>query len=116
MSFVAEQSAAEAAQRLSDLAKEYTSKLVAVKEAAYALVKPASGQPDNRADRAMRHRDLLEYLRTMRPASEQLIREASQMVEHGAIDSTIRVELRLRLAELEHALSSTRTVLQGVSH
>ncbi len=101
----------EAATKLIHLAKEYAQKLNDAKERAYALRTELDGPKANIASKSLRGKDLWDFLRYLRPPAEQLARQASQLVEHGAISDAHRLELRLRLAELEHALfSATHSV------
>lgn len=114
MSTVAEiPEAIETAGRLVELVSEYADKLSKAKEKALSVeIKPTGFTSTNRPPTpSLRIRDLSDYLRYVRPPAEQLIRQSSQLVEHGAIDDTTRLELRLRLAELEHALLSTTTIV-----
>jgi len=98
------------ARRLIKLSKEFANRLNAYKGQAYDLLDPKM-DPHRRN---IQVRDLWGYAANVRPAAEQLIRQASQFVEHGAVDGATRIELRLRLAELEHALASMTAAVQAL--
>jgi len=105
--------ATEAAKQLVQLSKEYTQKLKDLKESAYSI--PLKGvDVKSNGPRALRVKDVKSYLQYLRPAAEQLARQASQLVQHGAINDTTRLELRLRLAELEHALFSATDAVKAI--
>lgn len=52
--------------------------------------------------------ELVRLLRAIKEPAFMLARHVSQMVEHGRMDELTRIELRLRLAEFEHALESAK--------
>lgn len=55
--------------------------------------------------------DLLTQLaQRLRPPATHLAQQVSQRIEHGNLDEVDRVELRLRLAEFEHALLSVQSI------
>jgi hypothetical protein len=57
---------------------------------------------------------LADLFRNLRPAATELAREVSPLVEHADLDGTTRLELRLRLAELENAINSVDKMLTWV--
>ncbi len=59
------------------------------------------------------HAALEDWLRRMRPATQELIRTASQSIEHGKNTPLERVEVKLRLTELESAMQAAQTILQA---
>jgi hypothetical protein len=106
MSTVEEQSEAQRmASRLTPLLKEYTDKfrelsaeVRAIQEMNAKVVSPQTRthlQLDFEAKR-------FSY-RRLSPAADDLIRQASQLVEHGKVEIVTRLELALRLAEFEVA-------------
>ena len=62
------------------------------------------------ADEWQMHRIMFENLRH---SLLTLTREASQLAEQGAVDDITRIELRLRLAEVEGLIQAIETVLSN---
>jgi hypothetical protein len=95
------------ASRLSPLLKEYTEKLrelcgeVRTIQESYA--KAGAVQSQARAHLQLDFEGKrFGYNRLSTPATD-LIRQASQLVEHGKVETVTRLELALRLAEFEVA-------------
>jgi hypothetical protein len=101
--------AQEIAGGLMPLLKEYTKKLtdktkeVEEFQRRFNEVKATKAQTD--VVRAQRDFDSLRFglFRLFTPAND-LVREASQIVEHGKVEPVTRLELSLRLAEFEAIL------------
>ena len=97
--------------QVNDLLREYTTKLVTLRERADALAQElAAHKPGglggakpkwNQIDSSIQ---LLDLWKMMRPAALRLARYVSQTIEHGRIDEVTDLELRLRLPEYEHHL------------
>ena len=106
MSTVEEQSEAQRmAFHLSPLVKEYTEKLrELIKEV--RSIQQEFAKPEFRQERDRLRFDFetkrFGYNR-LSPAATDLIRQASQLVEHGKVEAVTRLELSLRLAEFEVA-------------
>ena len=95
-----------AAEKLTGLLKEYTAKLQQMRERAFAYqLDRRKGIPRDYEVQAWQ----MERIRLADPLGE-LARHTSQIIEHAGIDETTRVELRIRLAELELAMQSLHQV------
>lgn len=103
----------EKADRLVDLLKEYTDRLNALSLEAEKTFQLRKTGPTRLADTKI---DLVErHVQVLAPAIEDLSRHVSQMIEHGNLDDVTRLEYRLRLADLEHALATAQR-LPGEVH
>jgi hypothetical protein len=97
------------------LMKEYTEKLEKFVQEAESLQQafsksPPKGEDDQRRakERLSRIEDRASHLSF---AVDELNRRVSQMIEQGQLDSELqRVELKLRLAELENAMNAARWI------
>lgn len=111
----------EFAEGVIPLLKEYTQKLADITRAArevwQEVVTSADGKIHNPI-RSVRQADLRRLDRQehrLRPAVLELARRVSQMLEHANLDSVHSVEMRLRLAELEHELEASRSMIQSAN-
>ena len=59
------------------------------------------------------HAALEHWVHSMSPATHDLIRTASQIIEHGKNTPLERVEVKLRLTELEAAVFAAQAILQA---
>jgi hypothetical protein len=107
----------------NELMKEYTAKLVALRERAddllqqwqdpkkmplMPLAKPSVKLVDNGIQ-------LLDLWKTMRPAALLLAQYVSQTIEHAKVDQITELELRLRLPEFEHNLRFLDEKIRAIS-
>jgi hypothetical protein len=96
------------AKTIIPLMKEYTKVFSDSVNRAYQIIEKVSIDEDRR-----KH-DILEaecdrigiLLKTLSPPMKELASQVSQQIEHGKLDPLLRLELRLRLAELESAIQS----------
>lgn len=110
------------------LLKEYSKKLNDEAALTYQLLEitrsPDPAQPSDHIDRfrsMLRERAFIIQSRVQKllPAVEELDRRVSQMIQHGSLESEMdRVELRLRLADLEaamdEAVQASDTIMQWI--
>jgi hypothetical protein len=101
MSEVAELSATEAAQRLLPLLKEYSGKVNALSERAAAVVEKLVAKSALTEPAALEAARLVCLYDTLERQLLELARETSGLVEHAAFEHYLRLELKLRLDELE---------------
>jgi TATA-binding protein-associated factor Taf7 len=85
---------------LVELIKEYVDRLQALMERAE---KAHSAQRESKLAREELFL-LQKHYRRLAPAIKDLSRYVSQLIEHGSVDELVRLELQLRLADLEHGL------------
>lgn len=107
MSMVEEQNEAQRmASRLTPLLKEYTEKLRELSGELRTIQKSYDMQQVSPKAFTRLRLDFdakrFSYNR-LSPAANDLIRQASQLVEHGKVETVTRLELALRLAEFEVA-------------
>jgi hypothetical protein len=92
---------------LIPLLKEYSAKVAAViaelRQISLRAIRTDSRMDEGRARqyRLSRIQQLREQFQRLRPAANDLIRRASQLVEYGNVAEPVNIELRLRLAEFE---------------
>jgi hypothetical protein len=110
-----EHDAQEVAERLSPLIKEYTQKILALngklqvtQHEQFKIVdrSPAAKQLTAQEFNMWR----FSFLR-LQTAVNDLIRQTSQFVEHGKLKLSTKLELSLRLAELEGAMHEAQNRL-----
>jgi hypothetical protein len=98
-------SAPEAAVRLLPLLREYSAKLAAIAETGPAVLERLALQNrEAKAPAALDAGRLICLHDTLAEPVTNLAREASGLIEHGALDHQLRSELKLRLDELEEHL------------
>jgi hypothetical protein len=87
------------------LLREYTEKLDSLADRVQELALRTADDCSERQKQIQRQqKDILEHrIDRLAVATEGLVRRISQLVEHGNVDEDSRLELRLRLAELEAA-------------
>jgi hypothetical protein len=119
-------------EHASALVQEYTRKLRAisrrireVREKHLATMEkrckrssPNSDNPGNRTPQEQtlwfeveqsfrsRHDEYAEYLRALVPQARQLAQHVSQLITHGTNQTIVKIELSLRVAELESAIQT----------
>jgi hypothetical protein len=98
-------------RKLPDLMTEYIGRLDALKKDGENVNQTIEKGTMTRVD-AEKYELLKLHFQHLSPAAEDLVRYASQMIEHGKMDDVTRLELRLRLVDLEHALVAARKVLR----
>lgn len=97
------------------LMKEYTEKLERIVKRADSLQQEFSKTPPKGDEKKRRAQDQLlrihDQASRLASAVNELNRRVSQMIEHGQLDSELdRVELKLRLAELENATTAAQEI------
>jgi hypothetical protein len=55
-----------------------------------------------------RHQECTEYLRVLVPQATKLAQHVSQLITHGTDQTIIKIELGLRVAELESAIKTSQ--------
>lgn len=98
------------AQAAIPLLKEYTTKLDVLTEKLQRL-RQESKRGGHGGFLETSQLALRDTFLGMEPAMEDLARRVSQRIEHGVLDDFARLELRLRLAEFESTMQSTRNLL-----
>jgi hypothetical protein len=89
------------------LLKEYTAKLEHFCEEKQDIAKPRSPE-DHRKILMLRER----FAKLASPL-HHLAEHVSQQIEHGKLDDLARLELKLRLAELEGAMQMTESLIHS---
>jgi hypothetical protein len=93
--------------KLVELIKEYIDRLYDLKERA-----EKSHTTKRESKVSAEELSLLgQHFRKLQPPVRELVRYTSQMIEHGSADELARLELRLRLADLEHALTAADRII-----
>src|SRR5262245_32689901 len=85
----------EKALHLVQLLREYSEKL--------RNFQSSSSSERARSNPEYNRLDVDRFMRRMFPAIKELSGMSSQFIEYGSVDDVTRIELRLRLVELEHA-------------
>jgi hypothetical protein len=95
------------------LMKEYTEKLRQISASAHGLrgAWETHRRSDQGGDVRAAHDSLSSLYRKLSSPAGDLARAVSQMIEHGDLEDLSRLELRLRLAEFEHALMAGNDTL-----
>ena len=100
-----------------ELLKEYTEKLLDLRERARKLAqaleqarKPLAGLAVRKIDGTIED-GLFDLWKMLKPPAKRLAQYVSQTIEHGRIDPLTDIELRLRLAEYEHQFLTTDTLI-----
>jgi hypothetical protein len=57
-----------------------------------------------------RHDEYTGYLRALIPQARKLAQHVSQLITHGTNETIIKIELALRVAELESAIETAQTL------
>lgn len=93
---------------LIPLLKEYTSKLEEIKEDLRVTVRESEQQSNRKIKGILdeKNADMLNLYLRIESAATDLARYTSQLIEHANLDEIVRIELKLRLGEFEHALTS----------
>jgi len=97
------------------LMKEYTEKLEKIVKEAESLQQAFTKTPPKGEHQTRRAQEQLsrieERASRLSSAVDELNRRVSQMIEQGQLDSELqRVELKLRLAELENAMNAAQWI------
>ena len=104
-----ETSRQQQADRVARLLKEYSAKLDSIQSRVYALASGGGGgRPRPWSIQVAEASKLFDLFVALSPSLEAVLRFASQMLEHFALDKLAEVEIKLRLEELEQLIDATQ--------